>query len=152
MPRPLHTSVATLATLSVFLLSSSPECSAFVTAPASTAISPVRWSSSSTGQPSTLSTSYDGGSSGRGGVARRRRRSACASTSPEAAATEVAGGIEERRVDPSVTELPDSFEDSIVRMGRSTLQCMEEVCALSPGLPCDIDVGRAGTHAFQGRG
>lgn len=52
------------------------------------------------------------------------------STSPEvsaAEAAEVAGGNDERRIDPYVTELPDSFEDSIVRMGRSTLQCMEEV-------------------------
>eukprot|EP00752_Nemacystus_decipiens_P010374 g9244.t1 len=51
------------------------------------------------------------------------------STSPEASAAEaaeVAAAMEEKRVDPFVTELPDSFEDSIVRMGRSTLQCMEE--------------------------
>ena len=34
----------------------------------------------------------------------------------------------ERRVDPKVTELPDSFEDSITRMGKATLQAMEEVC------------------------
>ncbi|CAM9632036.1 unnamed protein product [Ascophyllum nodosum] len=32
----------------------------------------------------------------------------------------------ERRVDPKVTELPDSFEDSITRMGKATLQAMEE--------------------------
>lgn len=52
------------------------------------------------------------------------------STSPEvsaAEAAEVAAAMEEKRVDPYVTELPDSFEDSIVRMGRSTLQCMDEV-------------------------
>lgn len=30
-------------------------------------------------------------------------------------------------VDPYVTDLPDSFEDSIVRMGRSTFQSMEAV-------------------------
>lgn len=30
-------------------------------------------------------------------------------------------------MDPYVTELPDSFEDSVARMGKATLQCMEEV-------------------------
>lgn len=30
-------------------------------------------------------------------------------------------------VDPYVTELPDSFEDSIARMGKATLQSMDEV-------------------------
>ena len=34
---------------------------------------------------------------------------------------------QERKVDPYVTELPDSFEDSVDRMGKATLQCMEEV-------------------------
>lgn len=33
------------------------------------------------------------------------------------------------RPEPNVTELPDSFEDSIVRMARATLRSMEEVCA-----------------------
>lgn len=30
-------------------------------------------------------------------------------------------------VDPYVSELPDSFEDSIARMGKGTLQSMDEV-------------------------
>lgn len=30
-------------------------------------------------------------------------------------------------MDPYVTELPDSFEDSVDRMGKATLQSMEEV-------------------------
>lgn len=29
-------------------------------------------------------------------------------------------------LDPDVTELPDSFEDSIARMGKGTLQAMDE--------------------------
>lgn len=49
------------------------------------------------------------------------------STSPDVPAAEAIGEVEGGRVDPYVTELPDSFQDSIVRMGRSTLQCMETV-------------------------
>lgn len=36
----------------------------------------------------------------------------------------------EKKVDPFVTELPDSFEDSIARMGKYTLQAMDEVSTI----------------------
>lgn len=48
------------------------------------------------------------------------------SSSPTDVPTTVTG-TEEKKVDPYVTELPDSFEDSVSRMGKATLQCMEEV-------------------------
>lgn len=54
-----------------------------------------------------------------------------AAAAAEVAAAEVTG--KERAegavvTDPYVTELPDSFEDSIARMGKGTLQAMDEVC------------------------
>lgn len=111
-------SVVTLGILSACVL---PPSVAFVTNSA------ARWVS-----PSPLrhaSFCFRDGSSG--STAAARRRSAYMSTSPDvpaAAAAEAMVGREDGSRDPYVTELPDSFEDSIVRMGRSTLQCMEEVC------------------------
>lgn len=63
------------------------------------------------------------------------------------------------RLEPNVTELPDSFEDSIVRMARATLRSMEEVCPTNNELKCMPTVERVGTslhiistHAHEGEG
>lgn len=68
-----------------------------------------------------------------------------AAAAAEVAAAEAVGvsdgGGVVREVDPHVTELPDSFQDSVVRMGKCTLQALNEVsfCA-----------GRVGHQHFDG--
>jgi len=112
--KPSCLSMARLNFFSVFLLPSFSGGFAFVgspTAPASSATRPCT-------PPQNVRSA---------GPSRSSSRTARMSTSPDVPAAEAVGEVEGRRVDPYVTELPDSFEDSIVRMGRSTLQCMETV-------------------------
>lgn len=115
-------SVAKLGVLSALLLPPSPGTLAFLVSPS------LPTSPCSAAGPSCTRSASNIHSCYSSRMARQGR--ARMSTSPEvsdAEAAEVAAAMEETRVDPYVTELPDSFEDSIVRMGRSTLQCMEEV-------------------------
>lgn len=58
--------------------------------------------------------------------------------------------------DPHVTELPDSFEDSIARMSTATLQALGEVCTSSFGNSLavhliDVDAGRSWFSSLERR-
>lgn len=110
-------SAATMGVLSALLLPPSPGSVAFV-------VTPNLRASSATAIRS--SASYRSFARHGGGLRMSTSREASAAAA-DAAEDVVGDVVEERRIDPSVTELPDSFEDSIARMGRSTLQCMEEV-------------------------
>lgn len=121
MTGPLRLSAVTLSVCSAFLLLPYPNACAFVVTSSLSGIS-ARWGNSAT-------TSLTAVRGNRPTMASRRAHIGVArmSSSP-AEVPSAAVGEEQKTTDPYKTELPDSFEDSVARMGKSTLQCLDEVC------------------------
>lgn len=112
MGRPLHLNLSALWVYSTFFVA--PGAFAFVATPTTVvaSLSRPRWGNR---QPTSIA---------RGSQHRCLPRGGARMSSSEIPVMEAEGTD---TVDPYVSELPDSFEDSIARMGKGTLQSMNEV-------------------------